>query len=113
MQVEQKTKKEFNPEEFLEKVRNAVMKKEWGAAILKQADTIKLEVVRVGSTDDLMIRVSGQKPGNALKIVTQTHLDNFLELVDAVATNEGGLRDKLLALRSVLREGSSGGAAMV
>jgi hypothetical protein len=113
MSTEQKPKKEFKPEEFIQKVKAVVMKKEWGSAILTQMNTIKLEVVRVGNTDDIMIRVSGQKPGNALKIVTQEHLDNFMELVDAIAANEGGLRDKLQALRSILREGGYGGAVAV
>jgi hypothetical protein len=113
MSAEQKPKKEFNPEEFIQKVKTVVMKKEWGSAILTQMDTIKLEVVRVGNTDDIMIRVSGQKPGNALKIVTQTHLDNFIELAEAITANEGGLRDKLQALRSILREGGYGGAVTI
>jgi RecA/RadA recombinase len=112
MQAKQKTEG-FNPEEFLERVRSAVMKKEWGTAILTQFNTVKLEVVRISDTSEIMIRVSGQKPGNALKLVTKEHLDNFLEIVDAIASNEGNLRDKLLALRSVLREGSSGGAVIV
>ena len=112
MQTKQKTEG-FNPEEFLERVRSVVMRKEWGSAILKQADTIRIEAVRVGNTEDIMIRISGQKPGNALKIVTKEHLDNFLEIVDAIASNEGSLRDKLLALRSILREGSAGGAVVV
>jgi len=113
MSTEQKTKKEFDAEGFRKKVQNAIMKKEWGTAILTQFNTVKLEVVRIGNTDEIMIRVSGQKPGNALKLVTKEHLDNFIELVDAIAANEGGLRDKLLALRSMLREGSFSGAMVV
>jgi len=66
MATKQKTEKQFDAEEFRKKVLNAVMKKEWGAAILTQFNTVKLEVVRIGGTSEVMIRVSGQKPGNAL-----------------------------------------------
>jgi hypothetical protein len=113
MTTEQKTKKQFDAEEFRKKVQNAIMKKEWGTAILAQFNTVKLEVVRIGDTGEIMIRVSGQKLGNALKLVTKEHLDNFIDLAHAVASNEGGLLDKLQALRSMLREGSSGGAVVV
>jgi CRISPR/Cas system-associated endoribonuclease Cas2 len=113
MTTEQKTKNQFDAEEFLKRVQNAIMKKEWGSAILTQFNTVKLEVVRIGNTDEIMIRVSGQKPGNALKLVTKEHLDNFLELAHAMVNNEGNLLDKLEALKGLLREGSSGGAVMV
>jgi hypothetical protein len=113
MTAEQKTKKQFDAEEFLKRVRNAVMKKEWGSAILTQFNTVKLEVVKIGNTDEVMIRVSGQKPGNALKLVTKEHLDNFLELAHAIMSNKGNLLDKLEALKELLREGSSGGAVVV
>jgi hypothetical protein len=113
MTTEQKTKKEFDAEEFRKKVQNAIMKKEWGTAILTQFNTVKLEVVRIGNTDEIMIRVSGQKPGNALKLVTKEHLDNFIDLAHAIASNEGGLLDKLEALKELLREGGSSGAVVI
>jgi len=111
MPKEQKTqtepKKEFNSEMFIQKVREAVMKKEWGTAVLAQADTIKIEAVRVGNTSDIMVRVSGQKPGNALKMTTTRHIENFIDLVRMIADNEGNLMDKLNALKSVLKEDST------
>jgi hypothetical protein len=113
MTTKQKTEKQFDAEEFRKKAQNMIMKKEWGVAILTQFNTVKLEVVRIGNTNEIMIRVSGQKPGNALKLVTKEHLDNFIDLVRAVANNEGNLLDKLEALKELLREGSSGGAVVV
>ena len=107
MPKEQKPKQEFNAGEFSQKVRNIIMKKEWGTAVLAQADTIKIEVVRIGGSDEAMIRISGQKLGNALKIVTTRHLDNFLDLARMIANNEGNLSDKLNALRSMLKEDST------
>ncbi len=105
--------KKINTEEFVKKVREIIMKKEWGSAILVQANTVKIEVVRIGNTDEIMIRVSGQKPGNALKLVTQEHLENFIDLARMIVNNEGNLLDKLEALKTLLREGSFGGSVMV
>jgi hypothetical protein len=113
MTAKQKTEKEFSPEEYRKKVQSVIMKKEWGTAILTQFNTVKLEVVRIGNTDEIMIRISGQKPGNALKLVTKEHLDNFLELAHAIVSNEGNLLDKLGALKEMLREGSSASAVVV
>lgn len=104
MPKEQKPEKQFNPEEFVQKALKAVMTKEWGSAILAQADTIKIEVVRIDNSNDIMLRISGQKPGNSLKLTTVRHIDNFLDLVNMIANNEGNLADKLNALKSVLRE---------
>jgi len=104
MPKEQKTAPQFDAEEFSQRVKDIVMKKEWGTAVLAQADTIKIEVVRVGESNEMMIRVSGQKPGNALKIVTTRHLDNFLDLVRMISNNEGNLLIKLMTLRNMLRE---------
>ncbi len=112
MSQKQESKK-INTEEFVKKVREIIMKKEWGSAVLAQANTIKIEVVRVSNTDDIMIRISGQKPGNALKLVTQEHLDNFIDLVRMIVENESGLMDKLEALKSLLREGGPGGAVYI
>jgi len=113
MTTEQKSKQQFDAEEFRKKVLNAVMRKEWGTAILTQFNTVKLEVVRISNTSEIMIRVSGQKPGNSLKLATREHLDNFIDLAHAIVSNADGLLDKLEALKELLREGGSSGVVVV
>jgi hypothetical protein len=113
MPKEQKTQKEFSPEEFNRKVLDVVMKKPWGTAILAQADTVKIEVVRIEEKNDLMVRISGQKPGNALKLTTVRHIENFIDLARMVANNEGYLLDKLNALKNMLKEDNTNSAVVL
>jgi len=95
----------FNAEAFASKVKTAIMDKPWGSAVVAQAGTIKLEVVRVNDTDSVMLRLSGQKLGNALKLTTRQHVDDLIELMRMVLENEGDLMRKIETIKGMLPEG--------
>jgi hypothetical protein len=97
----------FNAEAFADKVKAAIMDRPWGSATLVQSGTIKLEVVRVNDTDSVMLRLSGQKLGNALKLTTRQHVDDLIELMRMVLENESDLMRKIETIRNMLPEGRS------
>ncbi|MFP3131583.1 MAG: hypothetical protein RXR51_08430 [Nitrososphaeria archaeon] len=97
----------FNAEAFASKVKAAVMDKPWGSAVLVAVGTIKLEIVRVSDGDGLMLRLSGQKPGNALKLTTRQHVDDLIELIRMVLENESDLMRKIETIKGMLPEGRS------
>jgi len=97
----------FNAEAFASKVKAAVMDRPWGSAVLAQAGTIKLEIVRVNDTDNVMLRLSGQKLGNALKLTTRQHVDDLIELMRMVLENESDLMRKIETIKGMLPEGRS------
>ena len=97
----------FNAEAFASKVRSAIMDRSWGSAVLAQAGTIKLEIVRVNDTDNVMLRLSGQKLGNALKLTTRQHVDDLIELMRMVLENESDLMRKIETIKNMLPEGRS------
>jgi hypothetical protein len=97
----------FNAEAFADKVKAAIMDRPWGSATLVQSGTIRLEVVRVNDTDNIMLRLSGQKLGNALKLTTRQHVDDLIELMRMVTENESDLMRKIETIKNMLPEGRS------
>jgi hypothetical protein len=95
----------FDAEAFASKVRSAVTGRPWASAVVAQVGTIKLEIVRVGDTDNLMLRLSGQKPGNALKLTTRQHVEDLIELMRMIQENESDLMRKIETIKDMLPEG--------
>jgi hypothetical protein len=98
-----KPETEFNKEEWLKLVKERIMKEPWGSGRLWTDGVITVEVVRVGESEDIMLRIRTPKMGNAVKLTRREHIDSLVELAKAVAENEKNLRDKLEAVREVLR----------
>jgi len=94
---------EFNKEEWLRLVKERIMKEPWGSGRLWTDGVITVEVVRVGETEDVMVRVRTPKMGNAVKLTRREHIDSLIDLAKAIAENEKNLRDKLEAVREMLR----------
>lgn len=92
----------FSPQEWLQKVKEKVMSQPWGTAVLKNAGALRLEIVRVGETDNIMVRIAGNKPGNAVKLTRREHVEALLELVEAIAQNYNNLQEKLEAVKQIL-----------
>ena len=92
----------FSKEEWLQKAMEKVMSEPWGVAVLKDAGAVRLELVRIGETENIMLRLAGQKPGNALKLTRQEHIDALIEIAEAIIANKNNLQDKLEAIREKL-----------
>jgi len=103
-----KENQEFNKEEFVNKLKQAVFSEPWGAAVLYDSGTVRLEVVRIEESDNVMVRLAGQKPGNALKLTTKEHIYDVMEIFKALFNNEDNLRDKLEAVMELLPERKQG-----
>jgi uncharacterized phage protein gp47/JayE len=95
----------FSKEEWLARVREKIGREPWGTALLKTTDALMVEVVRVGESDNVMVRIRGGNVKNAIKLTRKEHIDSLLEIVDAVASNYNNLRDKLEAIREILPSG--------
>jgi hypothetical protein len=67
-----------------------------------------VEVVRVGETEDIMVRIRTPNVKNAIKLTRREHINALLELADAIVKNENNLKEKLEALKGVLRAGRGG-----
>ncbi len=93
----------FNKEEWLNIVRERIMKEPWGSGRLWTDGVITMEVVRVGESEDVMLRVRTPKMGNAVKLTRREHIDSLIGLAEAISKNEKNLRDKLEAVREMLR----------
>mgnify|MGYP000506400306 CR=1 FL=1 len=98
-----KQENEFNKEEWLKMVKERIMKEAWGSGKLWTDGVITMEVVRIGETEDVMVRIRTPKMGNAVKLTRKDHIDALIELSRAIADNEKNLRDKLEALRDLFR----------
>jgi len=59
--------------------------------------------VRVGESEDVMIRVRTANVRNAIKLTRKEHVDALIELAKAIADNERNVRDKLEAVKEILR----------
>ena len=96
---------EFNKEEWMQRVQEKIMSQPWGTAVTWTDDTLFIEVVRVGESEDVMVRIRTQNVKNAIKLVRREHVDSLIALAEAIVSNEKNLRNKLEAIREVLREG--------
>jgi hypothetical protein len=99
----------FNKEEWLSRVRERIMQAPWGSGRLWTDGVLTVEVVRVGETEDVMIRIRTQNIRNAIKLTRKEHVAGLLALAEAIARNENHLREKLEALRDLLRAGAGRG----
>ena len=95
--------KEFNKEEWLGLVRQRIMKEPWGSGRIWTDGVITVEVVRVGESEDIMLRIRTPKMGNAVKLTRREHIDSLIELAKAIAENEKNLRNKLEAVKEMLK----------
>jgi hypothetical protein len=98
-----KPENEFNKDEWLRLVKERIMKEPWGSGRLWSDGALTMEIVRVGETEDVMLRIRTPKMGNAVKITRKEHVDSLIELAKAIVENEKNLRDKLEAVRDMLR----------
>ena len=101
--TQNKPENEFNREEWLRTVKERVMKEPWGSGRLWTDGVLTMEVVRVGETEDIMLRIRTPKMGNALKITRKEHVNSLIDLAKAIVENEKNLRDKLKAIGEILR----------
>jgi len=96
---------EFNKEEWLGLVKERIMKEPWGSGRLWTNGTMFVEIVRVGETEDVMVRIRTPNVRNAIKLTRREHINALIELAEAIVQNEKNLKDKLEAIKSVLRAG--------
>jgi hypothetical protein len=96
----------FNKAEWLQKAREIIMQREWGSGILWSNGPLVVELVRVGTTEDIMVRIRTGNVRNALKLTKREHIVALLELAKAIVNNEKHLADKLEAIKEVLRPGA-------
>jgi len=96
---------EFNKEEWLGLVKERIMKEPWGSGRLWTNGTMFVEVVRVGETEDVMVRIRTPNVRNAIKLTRREHINALIELAEAIVQNEKNLKDKLEAIKGILRAG--------
>ena len=99
---------EFNKTEWLQKAREKIMQREWGSGVLWGGGALVVELVRVGATEDVMVRIRTANVRNALKLTRKEHIIALIELARAIASNERHLADKLEAIKEVLRASTAG-----
>jgi predicted transcriptional regulator len=100
---EVKQESEFNKEAWLGAVKERIMKEAWGSGRLWTDGIITMEVVRVGESEDIMVRIRTPLIRNTIKLTKKEHINSFIELANAVVKNENNLRDKLEALKELLK----------
>jgi len=93
----------FNREEWLSKARERIMQQPWGTGVIWNNGTLFIELVRVGESEDVMIRVRTANVRNSIKLTRKEHVDALMELARAIAENDRNVRDKLEAVREILR----------
>jgi len=98
---------EFNKTEWLQKAKETIMQREWGSGILWGGGTLVVELVRVGTSEDVMVRIRTANVRNALKLTRKEHIIALIELAKAIANNERHLADKLEAIKEILRAGTT------
>ena len=94
---------QFDKEEWLKLVKERIMKEPWGSGRVWTDGVLNVEIVRVGETEDLMIRIRTPLMKNAIKLTKKEHVDSLIALAKAIVDNEKNLRDKLEAIREMLR----------
>ena len=93
----------FNKEEWLNKARERIMQQPWGSGVVWNNGVLFMELVRVGESEDVMIRVRTANVRNAIKLTRKEHIDALIELAKAISSNERNVADKLEAVKEVLR----------
>jgi hypothetical protein len=97
------TQNQFDREEWLKLVKERIMREPWGSGRMWSDGTLHMEIVRVGETEDLMVRIRTPLMKNAIKLTRKEHIDSLIALADAISKNEKNLRDKLEAIKEMLR----------
>lgn len=101
--VQEKTA--FSREEWLMKVKEKLMQQPWSSAVMKSADALILELVRVGDSENLMVRIRTANIKNAIKLTRKEHIESLIELAEAIVANYNNIRDKLEAIMEILPKG--------
>lgn len=104
---EEEKPKSFSKTDWLNRAKEKVMQEEWGSATMLAVGALKVELVRIGNTQDLMVRICTQKFNNCLKLTRREHVDSLFELMEKIKANENNIADKLEAIKEVLRTGAS------
>jgi hypothetical protein len=97
------TPNEFNREEWLNKAKERIMQQPWGTGVVWNNGALFVELVRVGESEDVMVRIRTPNVRNAIKLTRKEHVDALMELAKAIAENDRNVRDKLEAVKEVLR----------
>ena len=97
------TQTQFDREEWLKLVKERIMREPWGSGRVWTDGVLNVEIVRVGETEDLMIRIRTPLMKNAIKLTRKEHIDSLIALAKAIADNEKNLRDKLEAVKEMFR----------
>ena len=100
------TESGFNREEWLNKARERIMQQPWGTGVVWNNGVLFMELVRVNGTEDVMVRIRTANVRNAIKLTRREHIDALIELAKAVSSNERNVRDKIEAIKEILRSGS-------
>ncbi len=95
----------FSKEEWLNRVKERVKSEPWGSVIIKDAGALMIEVVRIGETENLMVRVRTPNVKNAIKLTRKEHIEALFEIAKAIVNNEKNLADKLEALKEIFPRG--------
>jgi len=99
------TEPEFNRGEWLNKAKERVMAQPWGTGVIWNNGTLFVELVRVGESEDVMVRIRTPNVRNAIKLTRKEHVDALIDLAKAIANNEKNVADKLDAIKEALRTG--------
>lgn len=92
----------FSKEEWLMKVKEKLMQEPWSSAVMKSTDALILELVRVGDSENLMVRIRTANIRNAIKLTRKEHIESLIELAEAIVANYNNIRDKLEAIMEIL-----------
>lgn len=92
----------FSPEEWLMTAIERISKEPWGSGVLLTANQLVVELVRIGESSDIMVRIRTGNMKNALKLTRREHIDSLLELAEAIVANKNHIQDKLNAVRERL-----------
>jgi hypothetical protein len=95
----------FSKGEWIGKVKERIMRGPWGTVVIKDAGALTMEIVRIGETENLMLRIRTPNIKNTLKLTRREHVESLLELARAIANNEKNLADKLTALMEIFPRG--------
>lgn len=92
----------FNKEEWLYTAMERISKEPWGSGVLLTANQLIVELVRIGESSDIMVRIRTSNMKNAIKLTRREHIDSLLELAEAIVANKNHIQDKLNAVRERL-----------
>ena len=101
--AQKQTESQFDKEEWLRLVKERIMREPWGSGRMWTDGTLNVEIVRVGETEDWMVRIRTPLVKNAIKLTRKEHIDSLIALARAIADNEKNLRDKLEAVKEMFR----------